>query len=178
MCCWEHYLWYFSHMKGFWTRSIFKTSTLRFIDFLKCFSTSLNSSDEHDKETRLYCVLNGIDDQFDGKWLSFAFACCVESILPDLPQQQQQKNMVSSIPLNICRAAFKYLLRELKRMEKNNPKCMFTFLSPHESKSSFLTQLRGNYNALKSIEGKLYKECQTTNNPLKSYTWREKFSTS
>ena len=79
-------------MKGFWTRSIFKISTLRLIDFLKSFSTSLNSFDEQDKETRLYWVLDGIDDQFDGKWLSFAFVCCAESILPDLPQQQQQKH--------------------------------------------------------------------------------------
>ena len=102
MCCWEHYLWYFSHMKGFWTRSIFKIFTLRFIDSLKSFSTSLNSGDKQDKETRLYWVSDGIADHFDGKWLSFAFVCCAESILSGLPQRKKKSNGIFHSSQDIC----------------------------------------------------------------------------
>ena len=101
MCCWEHYLWYFSHMKGFWTRSIFKNFTLCFIVSLKSFFTSLNSSDEQDKETRSHWALDSIEDQFDGKWLSFAFVFCAGSILSGLPQQKKTRHFIFHYPQDI-----------------------------------------------------------------------------
>ena len=60
------YLWYFSHMKGFCTRSMPMITTRRLIDSLKSFSTCLNSFEGPDNGTRLNCIVDGIGSQWLG----------------------------------------------------------------------------------------------------------------
>ena len=163
MCCWKHYLWYFSHMKGFWTRSIFKIFTLRFIDSLKSFSTSLNSGDKQDKETRLYWVSDGIDDHFDGKWLSFAFVCCAESIPSGLSQRKKKSNGIFHSSQDISIIQILQILNKRTDQDGNrNPNLRFLLNCEGKSNQSKVDCIKR----------------QTTNNQLKSHTWREKFSAS
>ena len=63
-------------MKGFCTRSIPTITTLRLMDFLKSFSTSLNSSESLDNETRWYCLLDSMEDQWFGVLVTLVFLLC------------------------------------------------------------------------------------------------------
>ena len=63
-------------MKGFCTRSIPTITTLRLMDFLKSFSTSLNSSESLDNDTRWYCLLDSMEDQWFGVLVTLAFLLC------------------------------------------------------------------------------------------------------
>ena len=63
-------------MKGFCTRSMPTINTLRLMDFLKSFSTSLNSSESLDNETRWYCLLDSMEDQWFGVLVTLVFLLC------------------------------------------------------------------------------------------------------
>ena len=63
-------------MKGFCTRSIPTITTLRLMDFLKSFSTSLNSSESLDNDTRWYCLLDSMEDQWFGVLVTLVFLLC------------------------------------------------------------------------------------------------------
>ena len=63
-------------MKGFCTRSIPTITTLRLMDFLKSFSTSLNSSESLDIDTRWYCLLDSMEDQWFGVLVTPVFLLC------------------------------------------------------------------------------------------------------
>ena len=68
------------------------TVTLRLIDFLKCFSTCLNSSERDANGTRLYCISGDIRDQWLGTLeLSAFFPCCSleGNTLRDLQQKKK-----------------------------------------------------------------------------------------
>ena len=63
-------------MKGFCTRSIPTITTLRLMDFLKSFSTSLNSSESLDNETRWYCLLDSMEAQWFGVLVTLVLLHC------------------------------------------------------------------------------------------------------
>ena len=63
-------------MKGFCTRSIPTITTLRLMDFLKNSSTSLNSSESLDNDTRWYCLLDSMEDQWFGVLVTLVFLLC------------------------------------------------------------------------------------------------------
>ena len=64
--CFPSHLQYFSHMKGFCTRSILSIEMWSFIDFRNNCSTSLYSFDDVVNMTRIYCPSGGMEDQWFG----------------------------------------------------------------------------------------------------------------